>query len=181
LKISPLQSVCPAGLSSLDMRLALFEPDIPQNTGTILRLSACLGIAVDLIEPFGFAWDDRRLRRAGMDYLDAVDMTRHSSWNAYRVWRSGSDRAGRLIVLTTKAATPYTNFVFDSSDSILLGRETGGVPGDVHAAADARLIIPMRAGARSLNVAVAAAMVLGEALRQTEGFATLNADELAPR
>jgi tRNA (cytidine/uridine-2'-O-)-methyltransferase len=161
------------------MRLALYEPDIPQNTGTILRLSACLGIAVDLIEPFGFAWDDRRLRRAGMDYLDAVDLTRHSSWNAYRIWRAGSDRAGRLIVLTTKADMPYTNFVFDSSDSVLLGRETGGVPSEVHAAADARLGIPMKSGMRSLNVAVAAAMVLGEALRQLEGFAQLNRDDPA--
>jgi tRNA (cytidine/uridine-2'-O-)-methyltransferase len=163
------------------MRLALYEPDIPQNTGTMLRLSACLGVAVDLIEPLGFAWDDRRLRRAGMDYLDAVDLTRHTSWNAYRIWRTGSSRAGRLIVLTTKAVTPYTNFIFESSDSILLGRETDGVPADVHAAADARLIIPMKAGTRSLNVAVAAAMVLGEALRQTDGFVTLNADELAQR
>jgi tRNA (cytidine/uridine-2'-O-)-methyltransferase len=163
------------------MRLALYQPDIPQNTGTILRLSACLGIAVDLIEPFGFAWDDRRLRRAGMDYLDAVDLTRHTSWNAYRIWRAGSDRAGRLIVLTTKAAMLYTNFVFDSSDSLLLGRETDGVPADVHAAADARLTIPMKAGTRSLNVAVAAAMVLGEALRQTDGFAKLTSDEPAQR
>lgn len=158
------------------MRLALYEPDIPQNTGTILRLSACLGIAVDLIEPFGFAWDDRRLRRAGMDYLDAVDLTRHSSWNAYWIWRAGSDRSGRLVVLTTRAATPYTNFVFDPSDSLLFGRETGGLPADVHAAADARLVIPMRAGTRSLNIAVAAAMVLGEALRQTKGFARLTSD-----
>jgi tRNA (cytidine/uridine-2'-O-)-methyltransferase len=163
------------------MRIALFEPDIPQNTGTILRLSACLGIAVDLIEPFGFAWDDRRLRRAGMDYLDAVEVTRHTSWNAYRIWRAGSDRAGRLIVLTTKAARPYTNFAFEPSDSILLGRETGGVPADVHADADARLLIPMRAGARSLNVAVAAAMVLGEALRQTKAFSEPDRDEPAER
>ncbi|MGH6926874.1 MAG: tRNA (cytidine(34)-2'-O)-methyltransferase [Dongiaceae bacterium] len=163
------------------MRLALYEPDIPQNTGTILRLSACLGIAVDLIEPFGFAWDDRRLRRAGMDYLDAVDLTRHSSWNAYRIWRAGSDRAGRLVVLTTKAESSYTSFAFDSSDSILLGRETGGLPADVHAAADARLVIPMKGGMRSLNVAVAAAMVLGEALRQTEGLARPHPDEPAQR
>jgi tRNA (cytidine/uridine-2'-O-)-methyltransferase len=159
------------------MRLALFEPDIPQNTGTILRLSACLGIAVDLIEPFGFAWDDRRLRRAGMDYLDAVDVTRHASWGAYRIWRAGADRAGRLVLITTKVAMPYTSFVFEPSDSILLGRETGGVPTEVHAAADARLVIPMRTGARSLNVAVAAAMVLGEALRQAGGFERLHSDD----
>jgi tRNA (cytidine/uridine-2'-O-)-methyltransferase len=161
------------------MRLALYEPDIPQNTGTVLRLSACLGVSVDLIEPFGFLWDDRRLRRAGLDYLAAVDLTRHSSWNAYRTWRAGSDRAGRLVVLTTAAAVPYTNFAFDSSDSLLFGREAGGVPADVHAAADARLVIPMKSGMRSLNVAVSVAMVLGEALRQTDGFFRLNSDESA--
>ena len=159
------------------MRLVLYEPDIPQNTGTILRLSAALGVAVDLIEPFGFAWDDRRLRRAGMDYLDAVDVTRHGSWHAYRIWRAGSNRAGRLVMLTTRADVPYTDFAFDPSDSLLLGRETGGAPSDVHAAADARLIIPMRTGMRSLNVAVAAAMVLGEALRQTNGFMRPRSDE----
>lgn len=163
------------------MRLVLYEPDIPQNTGTILRLAAAMGVAVDLIEPFGFVWDDRRLRRAGMDYLDAVDVTRHGSWNAYRIWRAGSDRAGRLVVLSTGAATPYTEFVFDSSDSLLFGRETGGVPTDVHDAADARLIIPMKTGMRSLNVAVAASMVLGEALRQTNGFIRPISDEPTQR
>jgi tRNA (cytidine/uridine-2'-O-)-methyltransferase len=159
------------------MRLALFEPDIPQNTGTILRLAACLGVAVDVIEPCGFVFDDRRLRRAGMDYLEAVDLTRYSSWNAYRVWRSGIGRAGRLILLTTRAATPYTAFAFAAADTVLLGRETGGVPPEVQAAADAALRIPMRRGLRSLNVAVAAAMVLGEALRQTGGFAETNLDD----
>lgn len=152
------------------MRLALYEPDIPQNTGTILRLSACLGVAIDIIEPCGFVFDDRRLRRAGMDYLDAVDLTRHSSWNAYRIWRAGSDRAGRLILLTTKSRTPYTDLSFAASDTLLLGRESGGAPPEVHEAADARLRIPMKPGLRSLNVAVAAAMVLGEALRQSKGF-----------
>ena len=159
------------------MRLVLYEPDIPQNTGTILRLTAAMGVTVDLIEPFGFVWDDRRLRRAGMDYLDAVDVTRHGSWNAYRIWRAGSDRAGRLVVLSTGAATPYTEFGFDSSDSLLFGRETGGVPPGVHDAADARLTIPMKTGMRSLNVAVAASMVLGEALRQTNGFIRPISDE----
>ena len=163
------------------MRLALYEPDIPQNTGTILRLSACLGVAIDIIEPCGFVFDDRRLRRAGMDYLDAVDLTRHSSWNAYRVWRAGSDRAGRLILLTTKGDTPYADFSFAASDTLLLGRESGGAPPEVHEAAEARLLIPMKPVLRSLNVAVAAAMVLGEALRQTKGFPAPTADDSAER
>ena len=163
------------------MRLALYEPDIPQNAGTILRLSACLGVAADIIEPCGFVFDDRRLRRAGMDYLDAVDLTRHSSWNSYRVWRAGSDRAGRLILLTTKGDTPYTDFSYAPSDTLMFGRESGGVPPEVHEAADARLVIPMKPGLRSLNIAVAAAMVLGEALRQTEGFPARTADDPAER
>jgi len=159
------------------MRLALYEPDIPQNTGTILRLSACLDVAVDIVEPCGFVFDDRRLRRAGMDYLDAVDLTRHTSWNAYRIWRAGSGRAGRLVLLTTKSGTPYTDFSYAFSDTLMFGRETVGVPPEVHAAADARLFIPMKPGMRSLNVAVAAAMVLGEALRQTKGFPPRTSDE----
>lgn len=152
------------------MRLALYQPDIPQNTGTLLRLAACFGLPVDLIEPCGFIFDDRRLRRAGMDYLEGVDLTRHSSWGAYCQHRSGQgNRAGRLILLTTRATRTYTDFAFEPGDSLLLGRESSGVPPDVHDAADARLTIPLRPGFRSLNVAVAAAMVLGEALRQT-GF-----------
>ncbi|MCH7795327.1 MAG: tRNA (cytidine(34)-2'-O)-methyltransferase [Proteobacteria bacterium] len=147
------------------MRLALFEPDIPQNTGALLRLGACLGLAVDIIEPCGFLLDDKRLRRAGMDYLDRVDMTRHSSWDAYR-----RAAAGRLVLLTTKGGTRYTDFAFRPDDNILLGRESAGVPEAVHAAADARLRIPMQGGARSINVALAAAMVLSEALRQTDSF-----------
>lgn len=163
------------------MRLALYEPDIPQNTGTILRLSACLDVAVDIIEPCGFVFDDRRLRRAGMDYLDAVDLTRHSSWNAYRIWRAGTERAGRLILLTTRGDTRHVDFSFAASDTLLLGRESGGVPPEVYDAADARLVIPMKPGLRSLNIAVAAAMVLGEALRQTEGFPAPTADDPAER
>lgn len=151
------------------MRLALYEPDIPQNTGTLLRLCACLGIGVDLIEPCGFILDDRRLRRAGMDYLESVDLTRHSSWAAYRDRRRPGD-AGRLLLLTTKAETLYTDFRFAAADTLMVGRETEGVPEAVHTAVDARLLIPMRPGLRSLNVALAAAMVLGEALRQTGGF-----------
>jgi tRNA (cytidine/uridine-2'-O-)-methyltransferase len=145
------------------MRLALFEPDIPQNTGAIMRLAACLGVALDLIEPAGFLLGDRRLRRVGMDYLDLLDLTRHRSWAAFLEKRP---RAHRLILLTTRASVPYHRFVFEPDDTLLLGRESVGVPDEVHAAADARLRIPLRAGARSLNVALAAAMVLGEALRQ---------------
>ncbi len=147
------------------MRLVLFEPDIPQNTGALLRLGACLGLAVDIVEPCGFLLDDKRLRRAGMDYLDRVDMTRHSSWEAYQ-----RVAAGRLVLLTTKGSTRYTDFAFRRGDNILLGRESAGVPEAVHGAADARLLIPMREGVRSINVALAAAMVLSEALRQTNLF-----------
>ncbi|MFQ5775479.1 MAG: tRNA (cytidine(34)-2'-O)-methyltransferase [Kiloniellaceae bacterium] len=147
------------------MRLALFEPDIPQNTGALLRLCACLGVPVDIIEPCGFVLDDRRLRRAGMDYLERVQMTRHRSWAAYR-----RAAPGRLVLLTTKGDMPYCEFAFEAEDNLMVGRESAGVPQDVHAAADARLAIPMRPGLRSVNVALAAAMVLGEALRQTGRF-----------
>ena len=151
------------------MRLALFEPDIPQNTGALLRLGACLGVPVDIIEPCGFHLDDRRLRRVGMDYLDLAEMTRHGSWQAY-----DSARTGRLVLLTTAAERPYTDFAFEAADNLLFGRESAGVPQAVHAAADARLRVPLRRAARSLNVALAAAMVLGEALRQTGRFADLS-------
>jgi tRNA (cytidine/uridine-2'-O-)-methyltransferase len=147
------------------MRLVLYEPDIPQNCGTLLRLAACLGLGVDVIEPCGFVWDDRRLRRAGMDYLADVDVTRHPSWAAYR-----ESLQGRLLLLTTQAEQAYTEFAFAGSDNLLLGRESAGVPRDVHAAASARLKIPLRPGLRSINVALAGAMVLGEALKQTNGF-----------
>jgi tRNA (cytidine/uridine-2'-O-)-methyltransferase len=146
------------------MRLALYQPDIPQNTGAILRLAACFGMPVDLIEPCGFVFDDRRLRRAGMDYLEYVDLQRHSSWEAYQTARAG--RQGRLILLTTRVAVPYIECRFEATDSLLLGRESAGVPEEVHAAADVRLLIPMRPGLRSLNVAMAAAIVAGEAMRQ---------------
>ena len=148
------------------MRLALYQPDIAQNTGTILRLAACLGVAVDIIEPCGFPFDDKRLRRAGMDYLDQVDLHRHSSWTAFQ-----NDRpAGRLVLLSTKGDTVFPQVEFAADDTLLLGQESAGVPVNVHEAADLRLRIPMRPGMRSINVAVAAAMVLSEALRQTEGF-----------
>jgi tRNA (cytidine/uridine-2'-O-)-methyltransferase len=145
------------------MRLALYQPDIPQNTGAMLRLGACLGVGIDLIEPCGFVWSDRRLRRAAMDYLEGVALTRHSSWAAFQAGRA----AGRLVLLTTRAETPYCDFGFRDSDTLIVGQESAGVPADVHAAADARIAIPMAHGARSLNVGLAAAIVLGEALRQT--------------
>jgi tRNA (cytidine/uridine-2'-O-)-methyltransferase len=144
------------------MRLALYEPDIPQNTGAILRLCACLGIAVDLIEPFGFVWSDRHLKRAGMDYLDQVELIRHRSWTAFH-----AAPRSRLILLTTQGTMPYHRFSFAADDTLLFGRESAGVPQAVHDAADARVTIPMRPGLRSINVALAASMVLGEALRQT--------------
>lgn len=144
------------------MRLALFEPDIPQNTGTILRLAACLDVGVDIVEPCGFLLDDRRMRRAGMDYLELAALTRHSSWSAFR-----PTVTGRLVLLTTRADQAYAGFDFRPDDVLLLGRESDGVPAHVHAAADARIRVPMRPNARSLNVALAAAIVLAEALRQT--------------
>ena len=150
------------------MQLALYQPDIPQNTGTILRLGACLGVPVPVIAPAGFDLSDRRLKRAGLDYLDHVRLVRHASWAAFEDWRR--DAQARLILLTTGAALPYTGFAFAAGDVLLLGRESAGVPDEVHRAADARLVIPIEPGLRSLNVATAAAMVLGEALRQTGAF-----------
>jgi tRNA (cytidine/uridine-2'-O-)-methyltransferase len=146
------------------LRLVLIHPDIPQNTGAMLRLAACLDTPVDLVEPAGFVLSDRRLRRAGMDYLDGVDLTRHASWAAFLAAQSSS---GRLVLLSTRGAVPYTQFRFAADDRLMVGSEASGAPAEVHAAADAVVRIPMRAGLRSLNVALAAAMVLGEALRQT--------------
>jgi tRNA (cytidine/uridine-2'-O-)-methyltransferase len=146
------------------MRLVLFQPDIPQNTGTMLRLAACLGVAVDIIEPAGFDVSDRHFRRSGMDYIDNVEIIRHPSWQAFDEWRR--EHGHRLVLATTKAALPYTRFAYQRTDAILMGRETTGAPDYVHEAADARVTIPMRAGMRSLNVAVTAGMILGEALRQ---------------
>jgi len=148
------------------MRLALYQPDIAQNAASLIRLGACLGVGVDIIEPCGFLFTDAGFRRAGMDYLEMAQMSRHSSWEAYLAARG----AGRIVLLTTKARDPYTNFAFDLDDTLLLGRESAGVPDEVHNRADARLRIPLRSGLRSINVAQAGAMVLGEALRQTQGF-----------
>ncbi len=149
------------------MRLVLFEPDIPQNTGAILRLGACLGVAVDVIEPCGFLWDDRRLRRAGMDYLEGVDLTRHASFAAYLRHRASRPAPGRLVLLTTRATLVHVEYMFRPDDSLVLGRESTGAPETLHQAADDRLRVPLAPGMRSLNVALAAAIVLGEALRQT--------------
>lgn len=144
------------------MRLTLYQPDIPQNTGTLLRTAACLGLGVDIIEPCGFLLTDKRMRRAGMDYLDQVEWRRWSGWEAYQA----AEHSGRLILLTTQGAVPYTDIAYRQDDRLLLGSESAGVPPEVHAAADLRVVIPQVPGTRSLNVAVAAAIVAGEALRQ---------------
>jgi tRNA (cytidine/uridine-2'-O-)-methyltransferase len=150
------------------MQIALFQPDIPQNTGTILRLCACLRVAAHIIEPAGFPVSDRHFRRAGMDYLDQVSIIRHDSWSKFEQWRN--DGGYRLILFSTRGACSYLEHRFGAADILLFGRESAGVPDEVVAAADARLRIPIRPGMRSLNVAVAAAMAIGEALRQT-GYA----------
>ena len=148
------------------MQLALYQPDIAQNTGTILLLCACLGVAAHIIEPAGFPASDRAFRRAGMDYLDHVTLRRHASWSAFDTWRRSEQL--RLVLFTTRAATSYLDHRY-GDDVLLFGRESSGVPDAVHAAADARLTIPMRPDLRSLNVAMACAMVVGEALRQAGG------------
>lgn len=148
--------------------LALYQPDIPGNTGTLLRLAACTQTVLNIIGPAGFRMDDAALRRAGMDYLEIAATRRHTGWDAFEDWRKAAGR--RLVLLTTAASAPYCDFAFAPGDLVLLGRESGGVPPQVHAAADARLCIAMASGARSLNLALAGAMVLGEALRQTNAF-----------
>ncbi|TPM08791.1 tRNA (cytidine(34)-2'-O)-methyltransferase [Mesorhizobium sp. B2-3-11] len=146
------------------LRIALYQPDIAGNTGTILRFAACLGLGVDIIEPAGFPLSDKALKRAGMDYLEMAALTRHVDWHAFEEWRKA--RADRLVLLSTKATTAYTDFSFTNRDILLFGRESAGVPDPVHQAADVRLTIPMRPTARSLNVALSVAMVAGEAIRQ---------------
>lgn len=150
------------------IRIALYQPDIAQNTGTILRLAACLGIAVDIIEPAGFPVSDKAFRRSGMDYLDHVAWKRHDDFAAFETWRAAEGH--RLVLMTTRAALPYTAFAFRPGDVLMAGRESAGVPEAVHKAADAGILIPMRPGLRSLNVAVSVAMVAGEALRQLAAF-----------
>jgi tRNA (cytidine/uridine-2'-O-)-methyltransferase len=150
------------------MQIALFQPDIPQNTGTILRLCACLDVAAHIIEPAGFVTSDKTFRRAGMDYLDQVSLRRHDSWPKFEQWRHALGH--RLLLFTTKGAASYLDYAYDPADILLFGRESIGVTDEVVAAADARLVIPLKPGLRSLNVAMAAAMAIGEALRQTRSL-----------
>jgi tRNA (cytidine/uridine-2'-O-)-methyltransferase len=147
-----------------DLTLALFQPDIPQNAGTMLRACACLGLDAAIVQPAGFPISDRHFRRAGMDYLDLVPIARHASWAEFEAWRARAGR--RLILLTTRGEAAHVDFAFAPGDILMVGRESAGAPEEVHAAADARVTIPMHPQARSLNVAVAAAIVMGEALRQ---------------
>ena len=155
------------------MRLALFQPDIPQNTGTLMRLCACLNLPIDIIEPCGFVFNDKAMKRAGMDYLDMVNCRRHDSWVDFLAYRkTHSEEYGRLILMTTKASQPYVDFQFKPNDVILMGRESAGVPQEVHETVDARVVIPMAPDARSINVAISATMVIGEALRQCRLFPT---------
>jgi len=152
------------------MRIALYEPDIPQNLGAFIRLSAGLAVPLDIIEPCGFPLDDKRIRRAAIDYYDLAALVRHASWAAFCRDRT----PGRLVLLTTKGARTFPDVVFEPTDTLLLGRESAGVPDEVHAAAALGLRVPLQKGARSLNVALAASMVLSEALRQTSGFSRLS-------
>jgi tRNA (cytidine/uridine-2'-O-)-methyltransferase len=147
------------------LRIALYQPDIAGNTGTILRLAACLGFGVDIIEPAGFDISDRNLKRAGMDYIASVDLMRHVNWERFEQWRAGEGR--RLVLASTKAAGRYTDFAFQQNDVLLFGRESAGVPDQVHDRADRRILIPMIEGQRSINIAMSVAMISGEALRQT--------------
>jgi tRNA (cytidine/uridine-2'-O-)-methyltransferase len=164
------------------MRIALYEPDIPQNTGAILRLAACLGVAVDVIEPTGFVMTDKRLRRAGLDYIAATHMQTHRSWPAFQVARATTNTTGmpppRLVLLTTAGETSHLDWRFRPDDILMVGRESEGVPDTVAAACDGRVRIPIRPGLRSLNVATALAIVLAEALRQCGLFPDQGAQAL---
>lgn len=148
------------------MRIALFEPEIAGNVGAVLRLGACLGVAIDLIEPMGFAWDDKRVRRTAMDYIDHVEIARHAGFDAFRA----GGGAGRLVLFTTKAQQSAYDFAFKPDDILLFGKESAGMPADLAAQCDARVILPIRREVRSMNLASAAALALGEALRQTGGL-----------
>ena len=147
------------------MRLALFQPDIPQNTGTMIRLCACLGVPMDIIEPCGFIFDDKKLLRAGMDYIEIANVTRHPSWEAfYNLYKDSH----RIILMTTKGSVAYTDFKFLPNDILLMGSESKGAPDFVHNAVNARIFVPMKNNARSLNVAITSAIALSEALRQQQ-------------
>lgn len=148
------------------MNIALYQPDIPQNVGSLIRLSACFSLPLHIVEPCGFLWEDRKLKRAGMDYATLAHVVRHTAWEHFQADRP----AGRLILLTTRGATRHTDFIFRPDDTLLLGRESLGVPDAVHNVVDGRVRIPMAAGARSLNIGMAAAMVTAEALRQVDGL-----------
>ncbi len=150
------------------MRIALYQPDIPQNTGNIFRLAACLGVSVDVIEPAGFFFEDKRLQRSLMDYIDHLDYKKHVDWEAFYQWSKTNNH--KLILLTTKSQKKYYDFKFNNSDILLFGRESAGVPEKIHQCVNERLLIPMQKGLRSLNVSSAASMVLGEALRQLNNF-----------
>lgn len=167
--VDPRETAFPPSL----LRLALYEPDIPQNAGTLFRLGACLGVPVDLIEPAGFDASDRNLRRAGLDYLDRLDLTRHLSYARFRA--TIRERGHRLVLATTRGAIAHHRFAFLPGDIIMLGRESAGVPDSVQGDADARIVIPMQPGLRSLNVAVSGAILVAEALRQLDGFASADA------
>lgn len=150
------------------IRLALYQPDIAQNTGTLTRLCACLGVPLDMIEPAGFDMSDRNFRRAGMDYIERATISRHASWQSFEQWRAANSM--RLILAETDGETCYTDFAFLPADILMLGRESAGVPPEVYTAAEASVHIPQKDGLRSINVAIAGAMILGEALRQTGAF-----------
>jgi tRNA (cytidine/uridine-2'-O-)-methyltransferase len=150
------------------MRIALYQPEIPQNTGTLMRLCACMGICLDIIHPCGFIWNDRHLRRAGMDYTDIAVVRHHTSWEAFQAWGSTQENH-RLVLLDTKGEIPYTDFAFQTNDILVAGQESAGVPDAIFQAIPHRLAIPMAENCRSLNLAIATAMVLGEGLRQTTG------------
>ena len=143
--------------------IALYQPDIPQNVGAMIRLTACLGIELDVIEPCGFPWHEKKIKQSAMDYMTLVNYTRHSSWETFR----GDTQGRRVVLMTTKGSVPYTDFAFEKDDILLAGRESSGVPDDVHKAVDGRVLIPMHGQARSLNIVNATAMIAGEALRQT--------------
>ena len=151
---------------TIDLRIALFQPDIPGNTGTIIRTAACFGLGVDVIEPAGFDLSDRALKRSGMDYVEQAALTQHLNWEAFEATRLHSGR--RLVLATTKASSPYVGFTFKPGDTLLFGRESSGVPDSVHDAADSRVLIPMAAGRRSLNLAVSVGIIAAEAIRQLE-------------